>query len=345
MKQHLPFNKVLTIMFASALSVSAYAQPTLNAGNNATVAGDSQTYYIADSNAVDYSSTVGAGVTWDYSALWMYGQTADNDVTTSTNSDFPSSAIEDDLENSLAIYRNNHADSIVAQGYVLTIPGMGNATVTLNDELRLMEYPFTYGDSFTDDLDGNASVGISPFPIPYSGTVNLEADGHGTLELGGTTFSNVLRVKLSEASVADASAMGAGMIPINRTQYFYYEPNTSKFPIFMHVTMDINGTVSSAAYSSIVLPLNSIEESSFSSVKLSPNPAHNVVNVNLSSVSAGMAQMTVVNSIGKVISTENIQLNKGNNLITRDLTELSSGIYFVKITKGTQNITKKLMVK
>ncbi len=345
MKQLLPSNKLLTGLFVSAFGLGAYAQPTLNAGNNATIAGESQTYYIADSNAVDYASTTGAGVTWDYSSLWMYGQTADNDVTASSNTDFPSSAISDNLENSLDIYRNNYADSIVAQGYVLTIPGMGNATVTLTDELRLMEYPFTYGNSFTDDLDGEASVAISPFPVPYSGSIVVEADGYGTLELGTTTFNNVLRVKVSETSSADATLLGAGVIPIIRTQYFYYEPGTSKFPVLMYVTMDINGTVSSAVYSSISLPANNIEENTLSAFNLSPNPANNMVNINVSSETSSSAQMNILSSVGQVISSENVQLNKGNNVIRKNLDGLSSGIYFVRISKGTQNITKKLMVK
>lgn len=329
----------------------AVAQPTLTMANNGTLLGESFTYYIADSNAVNYDLITGPNVTWDYSALLAYGTTADDDVvdpaTTPEGSNFPGSAIADNLEGSLIIYRNNMTDSLVSQGYVLTIPGQGDVRVELSNELSLMRYPFTYNDFFTDNFSGDAYVAISPFAIPYTGSVVVEGDGYGTLLLGTNTYTNVLRVLVHETSTADASGLGGGTIPIERLQYYYYEPTVSKFPIFMHVTMIVNGTPSSAVYSRDSLPMitGTNELDLVNAINLYPNPAQNQVTVVIDSKESGAAQIELVNVIGESVLSTSQSLNSGSNQISLDLSNLNTGIYFVNIRNGKHTMTKKLMVK
>ncbi len=348
--KHNYINKRLSLMFGTALLSSvAIAQPTLDSTNNATIIGESMTYYVADSNVTNYSGTNGASAVWNYSNLWGYGTTVDNDVvdasTTTYASDYPNSDIADEMQGSMIIYRNTTADSSWSQGYVLTIPGMGEATITLTDDLKTMEYPFNFMDAFTDDLDGEASVNISPFPVPYSGTVNVEADAYGTINIAGTTFNNVLRVMTSEDSEADASLLGGGIIPIDRLQFDYYDPATSKFPIFRHITMTINGTASSVVYSSVPLPLSDNEIAQSVSMTVAPNPADNAISIQLNSSVGNNANIYIVNAVGQVVLQEQARIVAGNNTIQQDISGLSAGIYFVKVHSGNAISTQKIYVK
>ena len=337
-------------MFGAALLSSlAIAQPTLDSTNNATIIGESMTYYVADSSVTNYSGTNGASAVWNYSNLWGYGTTVENDVvdasTTTYASDYPSSDIADEMQGSMIIYRNTTADSSWSQGYVLSIAGMGEAIITLTNDLKTMEYPFDFMDTFTDDVDGEASVGISPFPVPYSGTVTVEADAYGTINIAGTTFNNVLRVMTSEDSEADASLLGGGIIPIDRLQFDYYDPATSKFPIFRHITMTINGTASSVVYSSVPLPLSNNEIAQIVSMTVAPNPADNAIAIQVNSSVGNNANIYIVNAVGQVVMQEQARIVAGNNTIQQDISGLSAGIYFVKVHSGNAISTQKIYVK
>jgi hypothetical protein len=80
-------------------------------------------------------------------------------------------------------------------------------------------------------------------------------------------------------------------------------------------------------------------------VKLYPNPATNVFNVELNALTDAQMEMTVYSMNGSLVNSKNIQLTEGNNTITEDISSLSTGIYFVKFTNTSSNetIIKKLI--
>lgn len=80
-------------------------------------------------------------------------------------------------------------------------------------------------------------------------------------------------------------------------------------------------------------------------VKLYPNPATNVFNVELNASTDAEMEMTVYSMNGSLVNTKNIQVTEGNNTITEDISSLSTGIYFVKFTNTSSNetIIKKLI--
>lgn len=82
-----------------------------------------------------------------------------------------------------------------------------------------------------------------------------------------------------------------------------------------------------------------------SEVKLYPNPATNVFNVELNASTDAEMEMTVYSMNGSLVNSKNIQVTEGNNTITEDISSLSTGIYFVKFTNTSSNetIIKKLI--
>lgn len=80
-------------------------------------------------------------------------------------------------------------------------------------------------------------------------------------------------------------------------------------------------------------------------VKLYPNPANNLFNVELNTSADTQLEMNVYSMNGSLVSSKNIQLSEGNNTITEDISYLSNGIYFVKFNNTSTNemIIKKLI--
>jgi hypothetical protein len=75
----------------------------------------------------------------------------------------------------------------------------------------------------------------------------------------------------------------------------------------------------------------SIEELDFVSVKIYPNPADDLINLEFDSETGVNYLMIVMDITGKRIFTENYQSQKGNNRKTIDVGDFESGIYFIQI--------------
>ena len=299
-----PLMKKLILSASILAAVAAYAQPTLTTANINGI-GASHTYFVADSNASNLDGVTGAGVTWDYSSLTGFSTTVGNDILDATTaphaSDFPTSTKADELENNFTIYQNQTADTIFAQGYTFSEPSFGDAIVQMSaDNLKWMQYPFNFNDSFTDSLSGTVDV-VGTFPLSgsFSGEVTTTADGHGTLLLGGNTYTNVLRVKFVESSQANLGL--AGIVDIDRVQYYYYQPGSQNFPVFIHTSMSVAGTTQNVVYSQDMLPTSVEDLSEVVDVNVYPNPVVDQLNVGLNSTVNFDATVAVKDILGKTV--------------------------------------------
>lgn len=327
-------------------SIAALAQtPTLTTANILS-SGESQTLYVVDSNASNLDAIAGSNVTWDYSALGGYGNTITESILTASSTDFPSSTLVDELQGNLSIYENVQGDTLFSQGYFFSEATLGDVTAQFTaDEMKVMTYPFTYGDNFSDALDGTVlAPSLFPAAFPYTGFVTVTADGHGTLLLGSNTYTDVLRVKTVENSLAQTGL--AGDIPIVRTQYYYYQPGSFDFPIFMHVNMTAAGNSISVVYSKDMLPILSVDDlSQTAEVSVYPNPVKDDMNVKISSTENFIGELTVRNILGQEVYQKTVSVNSGSNNIKMDASNLNAGVYLVNLSSGKSNITKKVIVK
>lgn len=74
-----------------------------------------------------------------------------------------------------------------------------------------------------------------------------------------------------------------------------------------------------------------------------PVPAANQVMLRLSTDNAGEVSAEIFNSLQQLVSTQQLSLDEGDNLVPLDLTHLSSGIYLIVIRKGDQLLQKKIV--
>ncbi|MBL7918262.1 MAG: T9SS type A sorting domain-containing protein [Bacteroidia bacterium] len=84
---------------------------------------------------------------------------------------------------------------------------------------------------------------------------------------------------------------------------------------------------------------------SLNTMNLWPNPAASQTTLKLNASSNFAGNLTIYNSLGSVVNTESVQILKGENKIPLNVSDLSSGVYFVSFNAGESKITRRLIVK
>jgi uncharacterized repeat protein (TIGR03803 family) len=75
-----------------------------------------------------------------------------------------------------------------------------------------------------------------------------------------------------------------------------------------------------------------------------PDPASNFIQYSISCSETNLAKVIVSDMLGKIISTENIQLSQGENYFIRDVSCLRSGIYFFQLVPSYGNAMQQKFV-
>jgi hypothetical protein len=75
-----------------------------------------------------------------------------------------------------------------------------------------------------------------------------------------------------------------------------------------------------------------------------PNPAQNVVNVNVQSQADGNIEIMVSDMISNTILVKQLNAASGNNNFQLDVSSLESGIYILSISNGNDKLVKQLVI-
>ncbi len=86
-------------------------------------------------------------------------------------------------------------------------------------------------------------------------------------------------------------------------------------------------------------------ENDYFNLEIFPNPANDVVNINISSKNTEAASAGLFTLDGKLILTESVTLSNNNQAIQFNTESLTSGIYLVKIETASGAITEKVIIQ
>lgn len=75
-----------------------------------------------------------------------------------------------------------------------------------------------------------------------------------------------------------------------------------------------------------------------------PNPVNDRTWIPFTSGVSGKVQLTIVNLLGEVVFTQNINARAGNNEFLLETSNLNNGIYMYSIQAGGKKLTKRLVV-
>jgi len=76
---------------------------------------------------------------------------------------------------------------------------------------------------------------------------------------------------------------------------------------------------------------------------VSPNPAKDVLNIMLKSEYNSKGLINILDISGKLVVSNEIILEEGNNVLNLNLNSYNSGIYFIQITSGSNNYIQKFI--
>jgi len=80
-------------------------------------------------------------------------------------------------------------------------------------------------------------------------------------------------------------------------------------------------------------------------LNLFPNPANNTLTINYFTPSMETTSIEIYDMMGQLVNTISANANQGFNSRELDLTSMSNGVYFLKVTQNNNTLTKKFVVR
>ena len=347
-------------LFVIFSSTFLFAQPVLTPANFIPLVGESQLYYVADTNSV-LDTTTGANVIFDYTNLRDLGTTQTqyfvDPTSTANSSDYPTATYTDTTDGFPGNLKYNQSfspDSLNIIGLVLEINTFGTVVAKFDDDPeKIMTFPFNYGDSFTDAYGGEFTSSSAPQPTTGNGTVTVSADAWGTLKLPNfIDVDSVLRVVRDEYLKTDTIFLQPffpNILPIEVTavQTSYYKPSISKSPLLSFIETNVAGDVTTAVLSQYDVYGVGVEELKEElAFNIFPNPSNNASTISFELRKRTVVTAQLMNSLGQKITTLfDGELPTGKNKIEINTNQLSKGFYLVNLTIDNKTISTKLLVE
>lgn len=186
---------------------------------------------------------------------------------------------------------------------------------------------------------------------------NLNLDSAGVVQ-NVIIASNVFPKFVHDAGGANSTWYNAyaGITSIDTTKSVAQIAFVNAFPTNLEDNSDFRLQGSSAAatgadfsgpqFNGQVQGLNDITNSKINSVNVFPNPATSNVSITFNIVEKNKVSITVYDILGNTVSTlsQSNDFEKGNNVITLNTSNLSSGIYTIALEVNGSKETKKLVI-
>jgi len=185
---------------------------------------------------------------------------------------------------------------------------------------------------------------VAPLPINLS---SITAKSENTVnKIYWTTESekNTAWHQIERASNENEGFIAIGKIGAagnsnNALSYSFIDKNPLLMSYYRLRTIDLDGKES---LSSVVTLERNVEH--FAVEKLYPNPTHQFLNIGLQSPLSDEYALNIYNSVGQIVLSKLVQINKGVSTETIDISSLSNGIYQIQlnnnINKWTQTFSK-----
>lgn len=343
--------KIYLSLFTIALAFTANAQLTLTKAFNEPVSGDINSRKGYDSTTA-LPNSPGAGQNWNFSSItsntvsevFTYTPAA----STPSASAFPGATIAEDDGVGGYNYFKTTASTYEMMGFSTA----AGSSATFTNSGIIANWPVSFGYTGTDTYAG--TVNYLSLVGPGTGTITASAPGSGTVTLPGSiVFNNCLQFKIvNKAEATIGTFPFAFTITTVATDYQYYA-GTQKFPIILvsyssQTLTSSSGPSVTDAYgitvnNNVLTGINNINLEALN-YNVYPNPATDMVNINLTNEASEAVSVVVMNNLGQVVKS--VDLGKGIEVKhLMNTSDLASGIYYVKTSIGEKSTTKKLIIQ
>jgi hypothetical protein len=308
--------------------------PSINVGENIT-------QIIANGVFVQDAGEEGENVMWDYN--WFIGidqveltyqetnATGLSEIFTSSNY----ALANDDMGE---FY--NHSDQKTERVGLL----MQSILIDYEDPITVLEYPFSYMQSFTDSIVGNYQHQGIDFII--NGNIAVTADAYGDLILPYGTIENVMRLKYEVTGSEDYEVSGMPhQNQFTQTSYAWYTEESSLLPLLniSFLESDVS-TETSVTYLAQSVGLNEILAEQID-YNIYPNPTAEFTHIEFTLEHDDEVEITLYSLLGVKIKTiEKDVFMAGKYSRTISLEELNPGTYFISTKIGAKEISRTINI-
>jgi hypothetical protein len=224
---------------------------------------------------------------------------------------------------------------VTSQGYIASKDSLLSYVIHFQNEGTYFAQNISVVDTLDADLDWTS---LHPGYADHNYTTTVSENGVITFK-----FANINLPWKSQYGDLMSSGMVSYTIKRKRnvaqgTQFkntaaIYFDYNA---PVITNTTINTLNDL-----------LSSVEEKGIldnSEVVLYPNPAADNLSISINAKESNKGQINILDITGKVLSSQNMNLENGNTIIYQNTSDLPSGIYFVQVKCNESFITKKLVV-
>jgi hypothetical protein len=304
--------------------------------------GDVYEYFYTDTLGI-VPGPAGASQEWNFEDLnvdtVLQVDTYLSPITTTPPVTGHTTAIGDTLQG-FSFFKNT-----AAKYEMLGISDSANVTVVVySNPMTLVTFPFTFGNTSTDNFAFTTS--FQGNNVNATGTITTTADGSGNILLPQGAFNNVLRVKIN--IVTNFTVL---IFNVTQTQtiYEWYDGNY-KFPLLHIENTTTTDPFGGPPFEDKSISLKATGPAGLKSIainsdfNLTPNPAHEQVNIKLNNTNISQTKIIITNAVGQLVY-ENHHVDSQLSNLNISTSDLEKGVYFVSVTQNNQTFTKKLVVQ
>ena len=339
--------------FILLISLHTFSQSWTS--SDEVVVGDSVKYYLMDSTLSNYANQTGSGQTWDYSnaSTYSYDALIPAEAASGPSSPyanfFPNASHDEYFDQTVHIFYSLSGTERTWYGMQLYDDNQGDLLVKF-DSFPDRTYPIGLGTT-KSTVFSNAEVIIYPNStspkerrFPADGSFEGTCDGSGTLIIGDSTFTDVLRYYRKDSISADLGVLGKAKLV--RKQHTYLKAGR-KFPLFIFTDLNVTGAVPvtleyiqvlSQVKPKISLGLEA-HHSNEVNISVNPNPAQDHVVLNMDQ-KRQISSLRIMDQSGRQVNTPALTDGKV------DISTLPEGLYHIMIQledggRGTATFIKK----
>ncbi|MFK7770617.1 MAG: T9SS type A sorting domain-containing protein [Saprospiraceae bacterium] len=329
--------KLFTLFFFLTLVIlSCYAQPSVD---DIIIPNFQDSIHLIKCASTDFqASTTGENQTWDFSNLQPDATNPEYYFKFFDPQDAPHfdrypqadiAAINADSQWVYYNYENNNLMELI--GAVFDDPNFGIAYGDYSNFETEEKFPIQYENGWTDAFDGTNVFGA--FSTAFSGTVEGEVDGYGTLILPSGTFENVLRIKENRTYTIP------GTPTMTSTMYRYVSSDYNLWLLSMESFPTNPPLIYYQDNPEIISATNDIDYSF--DLKIAPNPIQRGTDLQLQMSHHDFISIELFDLFGKRITTKRSEGSTANLTIPNSL---HPGIYFIHGILIDGFFSKKIIV-
>ena len=331
------FNLLCTLVIIcnyTLLAQFTMQSPSINVGENIT-------QIVANGVFVQDAGEEGENVTWDYN--WFTGIDQIEFTYQATNATGLSEVFTSSnyalLNEEIGEFYNHNEQKTEKVGLLVE-----SILIDYDNPQTILEYPFSYMQSFTDSFVGNYQYQGIDFII--NGNIAVTADAYGDLILPYGTIENVMRLKYEVTGSEDYEVSGMPhQNQFTQTSYAWYTEESSLLPL-----LNITFLESDASTQTTVIYLaQSVGLSEVLAEKIDyniyPNPATEFTHIEFTLEHDEEVEITLYSLLGaKIKSIEKDTFMAGKHSKNISLEKLNPGTYFISTKIGAKEISRTINI-